>query len=227
MIDVEGRSGIGAGDAGRALRLLLPMALLLLVAACATPFRADVTRFQTLPAPSGQTIAIEPIDGELPGSLEFRTYAAVLQQQLATAGFTVVPDRGSAALVARFGFGLGAPRERIETTPGWGGGWGWGGWGGGWYGRGAWGWPGYGWGWGGPGWWGAPSVSSTTIFPSFVDLTIFRTADGVSLFEGRAQATTEEDSLPVLVPQLVEALFVGFPGNSGQTVRVKLPARQN
>jgi hypothetical protein len=218
---------MAAGAGGfPAARWLLPLALLCL-AACATPFRADVTRFQTLPPPAGQTIAIEPLDGDPPGSLEFRTYATFVEEQLKRVGFTVVPDRSSAALVAHFGFGLGQPRERIDSTPGWGG-WGWGGWGwGGWYGRGAWGWPGYGWGgWGGPGW-GAPMVYSTTIFPSFVDLTISRTVDGVSLFEGRAQATTQEDSLPVLVPQLVDAMFIGFPGTSGQTVRVKVPPRKN
>lgn len=226
MDHIEARFGNSGWGPRWVMRLVLPVVLLGL-SACASSFRADVTRFQTLPPPSGQTIAIEPSEGELPGSLEFRTYAAGLGQQLARAGFTVVPDRTSAALIARFGFGLGAPRERIESSPGWGGGWG------GWYGRGAWGWPGYGWGWGGPGWggagwgWGAPTVSSVTIFPSFVELTIFRAADGLSLFEGRAQATTEEDSLPTLVPQLLEALFVGFPGNSGETVRVKLPASRN
>jgi hypothetical protein len=49
---------------------------------------------------------------------------------------------------------------------------------------------------------------------------IRRAADGQSLFEGLAQARSRSDDLPVLVPNLVEAMFTGFPGNSGETVRI-------
>ena len=49
---------------------------------------------------------------------------------------------------------------------------------------------------------------------------IRRTADGRSVFEGVAQAQSRTNQLQVLVPNLVEAMFTGFPGNSGETVRI-------
>ena len=47
------------------------------------------------------------------------------------------------------------------------------------------------------------------------------------MFEGHAQARSRTDELPVLVPNLVEAMFTGFPGNSGETVRITVaPERE-
>lgn len=198
---------------------LVPLALAL--AACTTPFRADVTRFQVMPPPAGQSVFIEPAEASASGSLEFQTFAMSLQQQLTQTGFSIAPDRSSASLVARFGYGVGPAREKIASDPTWYGGWGWGapGWGG-------WGWGAPGWGgWGGWGW--GPDVYSYTVWPSYVTLDIARAADGQSLFEGRAETTQRTDALTVLVPQLVESLFVGFPGVSGETVQVKLTPKKN
>jgi hypothetical protein len=203
--------------------LVLPLGLLLLVAACATPFRAQVSRFQVMPPPQGETFVIEPA-GQIPAtSLEFRTYAALVEAELRRAGFAPAASRESATLVVRFDYGLGPARERVDTRlgTGWGAGWGpgWGGAGwsrwGGWYG---------GWGSWGPGWggWGN-EVYSYTVFPSFISVSINRAADGIGLFEGRAEATTRKGDLPFLVPRLVTALFTGFPGNSGETIVVKVP----
>ena len=63
-------------------------------------------------------------------------------------------------------------------------------------------------------------IDSYTVFTSFLDMDIRRTADGQALFEGLAQARSRSDDLPELVPNLVEAMFTGFPGNSGETVRI-------
>jgi hypothetical protein len=49
---------------------------------------------------------------------------------------------------------------------------------------------------------------------------IRRTSDGQAVFEGMAQARSRTDDLPELVPNLVEAMFTGFPGTSGETVRI-------
>ncbi len=216
-----------ARDQSRGPGLAVLLSALLLLAACATPFRAQVSRFQVLPPAAGETFAIEPMDERLAGSIEFRTYAAHLQQALERQGYRPAADRASAQLVVRMDYGVGAPRERVDTRPGaWGVGWygspwgpwgGWGGWGG--YGR---------WGWYDPWWgWGGTEVYSYTVYPSYLHLTIVRAADGVSLFEGRAQTTSRNGNLPFLVPRLVDALFTGFPGNSGETVNVKISERQN
>ena len=52
---------------------------------------------------------------------------------------------------------------------------------------------------------------------------ISRTNGGERVFEGTARATSRSDDLPWLVPNLIQAMFTGFPGNSGQTVKVSIP----
>jgi hypothetical protein len=51
---------------------------------------------------------------------------------------------------------------------------------------------------------------------------IDRRADGQRLFEGRAEAASRSNRLGYHVPNLVEALFTDFPGNSGETVRISI-----
>ncbi len=51
---------------------------------------------------------------------------------------------------------------------------------------------------------------------------IDRTADGKRLFEGEAKAMSRTDNLTYLVPNLIDAMFTGFPGNSGETVRITI-----
>jgi len=47
------------------------------------------------------------------------------------------------------------------------------------------------------------------------------------VFEGHAEARSRTDELPVLVPNLIEAMFTGFPGNSGERVRITVaPERE-
>jgi hypothetical protein len=50
-----------------------------------------------------------------------------------------------------------------------------------------------------------------------------RRPDGQSVFEGTARARSRTDDLRALVPNLVEAMFTGFPGNSGEQVRITVP----
>ena len=73
--------------------------------------------------------------------------------------------------------------------------------------------------WGG----GYPEVYSTTLFNSYVAMRISRSTDNQSVFEGRAETVSSTNDLTRLVPPLVDALFTGFPGNSGETIRVRLP----
>ena len=220
----------------RSAKLATVPLLLLGVAACASPFRADVSRFQAqLPAPQGQSFAVVPEDPQLANSLEFATYSNWVAQEMQELGYTRASSQESATLLVRFDYGVDNGRERIRTTPSLGP---WGAWGGGFapyggFGRfGRWGGPwGYGWNqgffgggaWGG-GWGGGfgPDVRSYTIFTSGIDLKIDRVADGQRLFEGKAQAVSTSNRLQYLVPNLVEAMFTDFPGNSGETVRISV-----
>lgn len=203
-----------------------PVALLAL-SACATPFQADVARFQALPAPQGQSFVIQPADPANEGGLEFAQYAALIGQRLTSQGYTQAADPKAASLVVLVDYGVDHGVEKIQTSPGFGWGGGWGGWGGG-FGRPyGWGWGGYhgrfAWGWNDPWGWDYPDVSSYTVFTSHLDMQIKRTVDGQSLFEGHAKAHSRDDKLTTLVPNLVEAMFTNFPGRSGETVKITIP----
>ncbi len=55
----------------------------------------------------------------------------------------------------------------------------------------------------------------------------FRDRLGVAQEEGGAagdaKARSRTDSLPALVPNLVEAMFTNFPGRSGEEVKITIP----
>jgi hypothetical protein len=200
----------------RKLTLLAAPAALLALSACATPFRADVARFQVMPAPQGQSFTIQAMNPNMQGGLEFSQYAALVSQKLTALGYTPAADPASATLLVRLDYHVGGGREKVTS---------WGDWGGPWGGWGGWGWGGWGWGgpWGGwgPGW--GPDVESYTIYDSFLDMTISRIADNQRLFEGHAKTTSTGDDLTRLVPNLVQAMFTNFPGRSGERVQVTVP----
>jgi len=229
----------------RTFAILAPAALLL-AGGCATSFRANVTRFQTMPPPQGQTFAIQAADPQNQGGIEFGMYANLVTNRLASLGYTPVTEGQPANLVVNLDYGVDNGHEKVVSTPGFGwGGFGYGGYGGGFgygglgwggglgYGRyrGLGGWGGYGGlgygGFGGPfgyglGGWGG-SVDSYTYFVSHVDMRIRRASDSRVVFEGRARARSTDPSLQRVVPNLVDALFTGFPGRSGEDVLVTLP----
>lgn len=203
-----------------------PLALLAL-GGCAQSFNAQVKRFAAMPPPSqGETFVVQAADPKLQGGLEFRTYANLVAQELERFGYRQATDPRAANLVVSLDYGVDNGRERVTTSPGLGGWGGFGGWGG--WGWGGWG-PGVGWydPWLAPGWgagWGwGPDVRSYTIYNSHLRMEIDRTADSQRVFEGTARATSRTPDLPYLVPNLVQALFTNFPGNSGETITVKVP----
>ncbi|KPF62363.1 hypothetical protein IP88_14755 [alpha proteobacterium AAP81b] len=206
------------------LRYALPLTLLA-VAGCAPTFEARVARFQALPPQAGQSFTVEPRDGEKAG-LEFETYANLVRQRLVANGFREAAG-ASPDLVVQLDYNVGPPREKVRTSPGYGG-FGYGGYGGfgyGGYGRfgGFGGWNPY-WGGFGPGAFGGfgfgPEIYSVTQYNSQAAIRITRAADKQSVFEGRAETVSTSNNLTRLVPNLVTAIFTNFPGNSGETVRV-------
>ena len=219
---------------GRTFRLASVPILLASLAACATPFKADVSRFQTqLPAPQGESFYVVADDPKLAGGLEFAQYADYVEAQMQRLGYAEAASPEAASLLVRFDYGVDNGRERIRTTgfsdpfydP--------------WYSfhrpfysprfsRARFGYyrPRYygsRWGYGfyDP-WFGGPEVRSYTVYTSGIDMKIDRAATGERLFEGKAQAMSTSDRLQYLVPNLVEAMFTDFPGNSGETVRISI-----
>lgn len=206
----------------RAAAILAP-ALLLTLGGCATGFSADVARFQQMPPAQGQTFTIQSRDPRMQGGLEFRQYAGLVSQRLTALGYQPAAGDGTAQLVVDLDYGVDNGQEKVVTEPGFGYGAGWG------YGPG-WGWRGryrgaWGWGWNDPflfGGFGGPEVRSYRYYTSFIDMTITR-ASGERVFEGKAKARSLDDSLPRLVPNLIDAMFTGFPGRSGEEMRITIP----
>lgn len=215
-----------------AAKLLAP-ALLLSLAACATPFRADVSRFQALPAPAGQSFTIKAADPANEGGLEFGSYANLVSAEMQRVGYVPAAPGAAADLTVTLGYNVDEGKERTvaERDPFYDPWWGYGRYGG-FYSR-----PhiirtprGYryiqGWNdpflYGGYGFNGGYEVRSFTVFTSGLDMKIDRSATGERLFEGKAEAKSRSNKLPYLVPNLVEAMFTGFPGNSGETVRISV-----
>lgn len=213
----------------------VPLALAAL-AACAPPFRADVSRFQTqLPPPQGESFAVVAEDPALAGGLEFAHYADYVAAEMQELGYARAASPEDATLLVRFDYGVDNGREKIVSSPGF-------------YsdpfysswysyrpvvyrGRGghahvayvptgAWG---YGWN---PGYFGygglGRDIDSYTVYTSGIEIKIDRAATGERLFEGKAQAVSTSNRLQYLVPNLVEAMFTDFPGNSGETVRISI-----
>lgn len=202
--------------------------LVLVLSGCAQNFNANVKRFSsTLPAPAGQTFTVVASDPRNDGGLEFAQYANELSAQLIRVGYRPAVSSAEADLVVRFGYWVDRGQDRIRNFGGgfggpWGG-WGpWGGFGGpGFYRGGAWGF-----GWNDPfffgGGFGGQGVDVVRLFQSEIDVAITRRGDGQRLFEGKAEAASRSNNLTYLVPNLVEAMFTGFPGNNGQTVRISI-----
>jgi hypothetical protein len=224
--------------AKKLLTISAPLALLGL-SACATGLPTQVSRFQAMPAPQGQTFTIQAANPRNQGGLEFARYADMVARHLTAQGYVQAPTPQSASFVVELDYGVDQGREKVVTYPGTGlgyrglgygglGGWGWGGFYRPYYSRfGYFGRPyhPFYWGWDDPflSPWDLPEVRSYTEYTSFLDMDIKRTGDGQALFEGTAKARSRTDDLQVLVPNLVEAMFTGFPGRSGETVRITVP----
>lgn len=204
-------------------RLAAAAALLLGLAACAAPFNANVSRFQSqLPAPSGQSFAVVADDPVLAGGIEFTQYARLVDTRLSGLGYVRADSPESATLLVRFDYGVDKGREKVRSSsrgfsdPFWGP----------WHGYGRMGYWGpyrhgpWGYGWYDP--WFDNSYESYTVYTSGISLKIDRRVDGARLFEGKAEAVSSSNRLQYLVPNLVEAMFTNFPGNSGETVRISV-----
>lgn len=217
---------------------------LLLLAGCATPFRAEVARFQKLPATQGQSFAIAAFDPGDQGGIEFEQYASLVSAKLGQLGYVPAADAKTADLTVSLGYGVDGGRERIVSNGGFGhsgfgfghSGFGFGhGFGRG-FGRGfghsgfgfgrGFGHSGFGFGrgfgHGGFGFGGGFGVDSFTVYTGDIGINITRNSDGKRLFEGKAQAQSRSNRLPYLVPNLIEAMFTDFPGNSGEVVRISV-----
>lgn len=216
------------------LRAFAPLALLA-VAGCAQGFDARVNRFQAMPAAQGQSFTVKAGDPKLAGGLEFQQYAGLVSQRLSALGYTSAATPDAANLVVTLNYGIDAGKEKLRSVPSS-------------FGGGCWGYydpfcgPRYGFygrpyhwrgglyysGWHDPfafGGWGQ-EVESYTVFTSDLTMKIEKSGSGERVFEGSAKALSVNDNLTYLVPNLIDAMFTGFPGNSGETVKITVPPKK-
>lgn len=190
------------------------------LSACATGLRTQVSRYQAMPAPQGQSFVVVPANAADMGGLEFSRYAELVAQAMQAQGYSRAPSIEQASMVVQLGYGVDDGHTEIISDPfprhryGWG-----------------WNYPFYHrrssfyWGWNDPFLWGPydAGVRTYTYYVSELDMKIRRKTDNASLFEGRAKARSRTDNLAKTVPSLVQAMFTGFPGNSGETVKITIP----
>jgi hypothetical protein len=199
------------------------------LSACATALDTRVTRYQAMPAPQGQTFAVVPGGGMASnGGLEFERYAALVAQQMQARGYTPAANPQSANMLVQLGYGVDQGQVHYVADPFYRG---YGGWGGPYFGPsrfyyprfGYWGSPFY-YGWNDPFWYGG-GVDSYVEYHSQLELHIRQAGTNAPLFDGRAQARSSTNRLDALLPSLVEAMFTGFPGRNGETVKITIPSK--
>ena len=194
------------------------IAMAALIAGCATQpgvqRGAEVTRFHLGQPIARGEIAIEPVVAADANTLEFSQIAASVERELREQGWTVVRSDARSEQVALVDLRQGS-REAMASRPavsiGVGGGTG-------------------GWGRSGVGVGVGASIpvggrGSNEIVASELAVRIQRRSDGTAIWEGRAQAEARPgDPLSNRVTAanlLADALFEGFPGESGRTIRVR------
>ena len=216
-------------------KILIPTSVLIAATGCAQSFKAQVNRFQAMPAPQGQSFFITSVDPKRADGLEFSQYAGLVSQKLQALGYQAAGNADTANLRVTLDYGVDGGKERIRTVPGssFGGGFGhfdrWGRfYGAGWspwysgfsgYGR-----RGFIYGWHDAFLHGNryDEIESYTVYASSVTMNIAGTATGQRVFEGSAKAVSRDDNLTHLVPNLIEAMFTGFPGSSGETIKITI-----
>ncbi|MBA4161014.1 MAG: hypothetical protein C0515_02780 [Novosphingobium sp.] len=189
--------------------LVLPA--LFTLSGCVTPVGpVEVTRFHTADVSllGKGTISVEPVPGADAGNLEWQSYRAAVMRQLVLLGYSEAPP-GAGAQVATMALSRQTfqPEGRSPVSVGMGGSTGT-------YGSGL-----------GVGIGLNLSPKPSAQVATDLAVTIKDRASGASLWEGRASFTVSSKSplanTALGAPKVTEALFKGFPGQSGETIEVK------
>jgi hypothetical protein len=183
----------------------------LALAGCATTRPVEVTRFHLDQPIERGTIDVQPLAAAGPASLEFKTYAAAVQGELLRVGYTAAAPGADARFLATVNF-VRTSRGTVDLGPPVTLGLGVGG-----FGRHV--------GGGAGGGIGIGKHRTKELITSELSVRITDRSSGSTLWEGRAQLDgavgSEEANPSVTAAKLARALFKGFPGESGRTIRVK------
>ena len=182
----------------------------LALAGCATTRPVEVTRFHLEQPIARGTIDVQPLAAGGPASLEFKTYAAAVQGELLRIGYTAAPSGADARYLATVNF-VRTSRGTVDLGPPVTLGLGVGSFGrhvGGGVGGGI----------------GIGKHRTKELITSELSVRITDRTTGSAIWEGRAQLDgavgSEEASPSATAAKLARALFKGFPGESGRTIKV-------
>jgi hypothetical protein len=211
------------------------------LSACATGLNTQVSRYQAAAIPAGQSFYVVPATAMPdPG---FYRYASMVSQQIEAQGYKPAGAPQVADLLVKLDYSVDQGRTEYVRDPYYGPRFGGFGPYGGFYGSpyfSRYGRDPFYFGWNDPYWYARPygpmgygygfdpfydGVREYTVYKSFLDLDIVRRADNAQLFQGHVQARSRTDNLDKLVPPLVTAMFTGFPGQNGETVKITVPTK--
>lgn len=223
------------------------------LSACATGLDTRVTRYTPAAIPVGQTFYVLPASG--PATPQFYRYASMISQQFETRGYRPAGAPQLADMLVRVDYGIDQGTHEVVDDgrfygPGYGGFGPYGGFGrfggydpywGVYSGRpyfSRWGADPFYYGWNDPYWYARPyggygygsygyGLRDYTVYKSYLDMSIVQRANNAPLFEGHAKARSQTDNVDVLVPDLIQAMFTGFPGRNGETVKISIPAKRS
>jgi hypothetical protein len=173
--------------------------------------------FHEGPLPNGETIRVVPLDPEKAPSLEFRSYAEIVNEELRKIGYTPVTEEdGRAQLLAEVDYSVEPGQPAVDVNN-----------------------PNrfvryhfsagrfY-----DPFYFGiydtlGPDLYTTPTFLRNLELNIVRNDETMErIFEGRVQSSGYDNQLPEIMPYLVTAMFKNFPGESGVTKVVTIERDQ-
>lgn len=223
-------------------KIIITVFTLVLLASCTQSIRTNVSRFHMLPAPSGQSIVIVPSNPAYIGSIEFATYATMVGNALGNYGY--VPANGvDADLIVELDYGVDEGKTMVRASPYFSGFMGYGGYYGGYfnpwfpyrnsfYNRGFYTNPYYLGGMYDP--FGYYSLGMSQSVRTYVNYNRYlkmvikpKQAGGQNLFEGEVKSTGRNNHLNEIMPYLVQAFFVNFPGQSGSSEKISIEIPKN
>ncbi|MCX5463807.1 DUF4136 domain-containing protein [Alcaligenes parafaecalis] len=205
------------GFSWRALRLM-SLALAVLTTACAAPsWSAKLTRYQQWPtATSGDTYYIKSA-ADKSSNLQYQSFADSVRASIGVTGLVQAADLKSARFVVQMDYGNPQEQSWVPQFAD------------SFYGPSAWG-IGRGYyapndGWGG-GFFYSPNVVNVpvTVYKNYLNVIITDNQNsGAEVYRATAVSYSHSDNLDQQMPFLSQAIFDGFPGNSGQVIDIRYP----
>lgn len=200
----------------------LVVAASLLLSACGTIVRSDVTAFHEWPDNLPEKTYVFERTKEQNDSLEYRNYENLVRAELNRLGFTEAPANTKPELKATLSYDISGRDVRevypVVLRPAW--------YGHPWYGP----WRGYYGPFHGPFydpfWYGPPIVEQRVaqyqVFTRQLRIALSRFPEGKKLYETTVISEGRNPSLAAVMPYMVRSAFTDFPGKSGVPRRVEL-----